>query len=79
MFYSKIIIKILNFFDYFQQKKIINLINSKFSEPIIVFDVGAHHGETIQLFLKNLNLKKIYSFEASPENFRVLKKMVKKN
>ncbi len=78
MFYSKIIIKILNFFDYFQQKKIINLINSKFSEPIIVFDVGAHHGETIQLFLKKLNLKKIYSFEASPENFRVLKKMVKK-
>ena len=53
MFYSKIIIKLLNFFDYFQQKKIIKLINNKFLKPLVVFDVGAHHGETIRLFLKN--------------------------
>ena len=42
MFYSKIIIFVLNFLDYFQQKNIIKLINKKFLKPIVVFDVGAH-------------------------------------
>ncbi len=79
MFYSKIIIKLLNFFDYFQQKKIIKLINNKFLKPLVVFDVGAHHGETIRLFLKKLKIEKIYSFEASPKNFEVLKRKISKN
>ena len=74
MLYSKLILFLLNFLDYFQQKKIIKLINNKFSKPIIVFDVGAHYGETINLFYKKLNLEKIYSFEASPKNFKILKK-----
>ncbi|MDA9678500.1 FkbM family methyltransferase [Candidatus Pelagibacter sp.] len=78
MLYSKIIIILLNFLDYFQQKKIIKLINSKFSKPIIVFDIGAHHGETIRLFLSKLKINKIYSFEASPQNFKVLKKKISK-
>lgn len=73
MHFHKIILYFLNFFDLFQQKKIISLINNKFSEPITVFDVGAHYGETILLFEKKLKLKKIYSFEASPENFEKLK------
>lgn len=72
MFYSRIVIKILNFLDYFQQRKIIKLINKKFSKPIVVFDVGAHHGETVQLLNKKLNIEKIYSFEASPKNFEIL-------
>jgi len=59
MNYSKIIIKILNLLDYIQQKKIIKYINNKFSKPVVVFDVGAHYGETIKLFLNNLNVKKI--------------------
>ena len=79
MFYSKIIITILNFLDYFQQKKIIKLINSKFSKPIIVIDVGAHYGETIRLFSSKLKINKIYSFEASPQNFEVLKRKISKN
>ena len=79
MFYSKIIITILNFLDYFQQKKIIKLINSKFSKPIIVIDVGAHYGETIRLFSNKLKINKIYSFEASPQNFEVLKRKISKN
>ncbi len=79
MFYYKIIITLLNFLDFFQQKKIIKLINSKFAKPIVVFDIGAHHGETIKLFLKKLSIKKIYSFEASPNNFKVLKKKISRN
>ena len=78
IFYSKLIIIVLNFLDYFQQKKIIRLINSKFSKSIIVLDIGAHYGETIKLFLSKLNIKKIYSFEASPYNFQVLKKNISK-
>ncbi len=79
MFYSKLIIAVLNYFDYFQQKKIIKLIETKFTKPIIVFDIGAHYGETIKLFLKKLKIEKIYSFEASPKNFQVLKKSISKN
>jgi len=79
MFYPKIIISLLNIFDFFQQKKIIKLINNKFTKPIVIFDIGAHHGETIKLFLKKLRVKKIYSFEASPNNYKVLKKKIYKN
>ena len=73
MFYSKLVILFLNFFDYFQKKQILYLIKNKFSRPIVIFDVGAHYGESIKLFLKKLNIEKIYSFEASPQNFKVLK------
>ena len=78
MLYSKLIILILNFLDSFQQKKILNFINKKFRRPIIVFDIGAHYGETIKLFFKYLNLKQIYSFEASPVNFKILSENVSK-
>tara|TARA_B100001057_G_C22857727_1_gene953319 strand:+ start:1747 stop:2466 length:720 start_codon:yes stop_codon:yes gene_type:complete len=76
MLYSKLIITILNFLDYFQQKKIIEFINSKFSKPLTIFDVGAHHGETIKLFSNKINIEKIHSFEASPQNFNILKKNI---
>ena len=52
-----------------------NLLNN--SQPVI-FDVGAHHGETIKKFNKKLSIKKIYSFEASPVNFRILLKNINK-
>ena len=74
MFFIKLTIKLLNLIDYFQQKKIIKLINKKFLEPIIIFDVGAHYGETINIFKKKIKYKKIYSFESSPRNFEILKK-----
>ncbi len=79
MFYSKIIIVVLNFLDYFQQKKIIKLINKKFLNPIVVFDIGAHHGESIKLFNKELKIKKIYSFEASSKNYEILQKKILKH
>ena len=78
MSFSKIVLFFLNFLDYFQQKKIIKLINQKFKDPIVVFDIGAHHGETVKVFLKKLKIKKIYSFEASPLNFKILSKKTNK-
>lgn len=74
MYYINFIRLVLNFLDNLRQKKFIDLFKKKFSNPITVIDVGAHYGETIKIFYKNFNLRKIYSFEASPINFKILKK-----
>jgi len=72
---KKIILIFIDFFDFFHKKKITNFLKSKnlihFST---VFDVGAHKGESIILFLSNFKVDKIISFEASPINFFFLKK-----
>ena len=60
----------LKLFDYFNQKKIINFLKSKSLINFdVFFDVGAHKGETIGIYLKNFNIKKIYSIEPSSINF----------
>lgn len=71
-------ILVLNFFDFIHKRKIINFFNKKKIKLEYIIDVGAHHGETIDLFLKNFEPKKIYSFEASPDNFNILEKKIKK-
>ena len=78
MIIVKIIRNILNFFDNFHQNKIIKLISTKFDDKIVIIDVGAHFGETIKKFRNKLSVKKIYSFEASPINFKELKNNTKK-
>ena len=71
---KKIVLLIINFFDFFHQKKIIHFLkNEKYMKFDTILDVGAHKGETINLFLKNFPFKKIISFEASPHNFFELK------
>lgn len=45
--------------------------------PSIVFDVGAHHGQTTLHFRKIFPSAAIHSFEPSPENFRKLKSNTK--
>lgn len=52
-----------------------SLVNS--NEPII-FDIGAHKGETIKFFKSIFKYSKIYSFEPDPENFITLNKISKK-
>ena len=64
----------LNFFDFLHKKKIINFFHRNKINLKRIIDVGAHHGETINLFLKYFNPEKIYSFEASPQNYIILKK-----
>ena len=76
---------VLNFFDFFHKKKILTFLKkNKFDNFKIVFDVGAHKGETIELFLKHFKIEKLYSFEASYISFENLKKkinriLIKKN
>ena len=70
-------IQLLKFFDYFYKIKILNFIKRKnLSNLETFFDVGAHEGESIDFFLSNLKIKKIYSFEASPVNYTKLKKKI---
>ena len=66
----------LNFFDYFQQKKIIKFLKKKLNSKIILIDVGSHHGETVSLFSREFELEQFYCFEASPINFNILKKNI---
>ena len=69
---------IINFFDYFQQKKIFIFLKKKIQKNATLFDVGAHHGETINNFIKYFNFSSIHSFEASNKNYKLLKIKFKK-
>ena len=72
---SKIVLIILNIFDYFHKNKIKNFFKKKqIIDFNTVIDVGAHKGESIEFFLKNFKIKKIISFEPSPINFERLEK-----
>ena len=77
MLFIKFIRNILNFFDHFQQKNIINFFKNHFNNEIILFDIGSHYGETVKLFSKNFKIKKIHCFEASPYNFEKLCRVTK--
>ena len=68
-------LKLLNYFDLYYQLKLFSFLKKKnYKNFDIFFDVGAHFGESINLFSKHFNINKIYSFEASPLNFKTLLK-----
>ncbi len=70
---KNIVLFFIGLYDYIHQKKIITFLKKKKIDNLnIFFDVGAHEGESINLFLKNLQIKKIISFEASPINYKKL-------
>ena len=77
---QKIILWVLSLFDYSYQKKWIKFLKkNKYNNFKLLIDVGAHKGESIKLFSKNFVIKKIISFEASPINFKYLKKKIEEN
>ena len=52
---------ILRVFDSFYQKKMMSFLKKEINEINIFFDVGAHKGETIELYLMIiLKLKKFF-------------------
>ena len=72
-------LKILSFFDFYYQKKLFSFLKNRgYKNFNFLFDIGAHHGESIKLFLSNFKIKNIYSFEASNENFKILEKNTRK-
>ena len=78
MFIISLIRNSLNFFDYFQQLKILKFFKKNLKGKITLFDIGSHHGETVKLFIKKFEIKEIHCFEASPINFKILSKEIKK-
>ena len=78
MYFINLIRFTLNFFDNFQQKKIINFFKKKLNTDLIIIDVGSHYGETVKLFFKNFKVKKVHCFEASPNNYEILAKNIKR-
>ena len=70
----KIFFKIFTYLiDLNHKNKIVSFLKSKLKNKLInVIDVGAHKGETIQLFSKNFNLNSIICYEASKKNFKHL-------
>ena len=74
-----LVIKLLTFFDFFYKRKILKALKKLLNnDKKIIFDVGAHNGESILFFNKNLNVLKIYSFEPLESNFLKLKTKTKK-
>ena len=68
-------LKILSIFDFYFQKKLFSFLKSRgYKNFDVLFDIGAHHGESIKRFLNSFKVKKIYSFEASDKNFSILQK-----
>jgi len=73
----KITLYILSIFDTIYQRKIIKKFHKIFNNNInTVFDVGSHKGEFIKLILKNFVIEKIYSFEPSEKNYKILNKNI---
>ena len=77
---QRIIIFAISIFDFFYQKMWIKYLKkNKYNKFKLLIDIGAHKGESIELFSKNFNIEKIISFEASPITFKYLKKKIEKN
>ena len=61
--------------DWRNRYKIKKFFQNEFKKKqITILDIGAHKGETIDLFYENLNIDKIYSFEPNKNLFDILKK-----
>ena len=76
----KIFFKIfIHLIDLNHNNKIVFFLKSKLKNKLInVIDVGAHKGETIQMFSKNFNLNSIICYDASKKNFEYLSNLKKK-
>ena len=73
----KIIIFFLNLLDFINKKKVINFFKNEKVKINSFFDVGAHKGETVNLFNRYFKIKKIYCFEASKINYEYLVQKIK--
>lgn len=83
--FQKIYLIILTFFinilDRTNKKKIIFFFKNKFkNKKLIIVDVGAHKGETLELFTKNFNIEKLYSIEPNHDVYtRLINKRLEKD
>ena len=70
-----IVLNFIGFFDFFHKRKILKVLKLLLEEKNnIIFDVGAHQGETVEFLYKNFIISHIFSFEPLEKNFKKLKK-----
>tara|TARA_B100001059_G_C17584208_1_gene451386 strand:+ start:39 stop:767 length:729 start_codon:yes stop_codon:yes gene_type:complete len=66
---------IISLIDYSNKKKIVLFFNKAFNEKkLSVIDIGAHKGETIDLFLKNFSINQLNAFEPNQNLYHHLNK-----
>ncbi len=71
--FLKIFLSLINIIDLQNKSKIIKFFKNKFeNQNIDILDIGAHKGETIDLFYNNFSINKIYSFEPNIKLFKFL-------
>ena len=76
MIKKNITLIVLKIFDYYHNKKIINFLKKKITHINILLDIGAHKGESVNLFINNFSVNCIHSFEPSLNNYNELKKNI---
>ena len=76
MIKKHIILIVLRIFDYYHNKKIINFFKKKITNLNILLDIGAHKGESVNLFINNFSVNYIHSFEPSLNNYNKLEKNI---
>jgi FkbM family methyltransferase len=67
---------ILQIFDFYHNRRIINFLKKKITHINILFDIGAHKGESVNFFINNFTVDYVYSFEPSLNNYSELKKNI---
>ena len=60
----------LEYIKLFSREKLIKNIVT--SENPVIFDIGAHHGESVQYLKRLFEKSTIYSFEPDPDSFKIL-------
>ena len=74
--YLKLLSLFISVFDYPNKKKVLNFFKRNLIiKKLTIIDIGAHKGETIDFFVKNFNLEKIFSFEP---NFALFSELINK-
>jgi FkbM family methyltransferase len=77
--YIKFLTLIINFIDKSNKRLIINFFKKEVNNNfIVILDIGAHKGETIDLFYDNFKINKILAFEANPLIYEELKENIRR-
>lgn len=71
-----ITLNFLKIFDFYHNRRIINFLKKKITHINILFDIGAHKGESVNFFINNFTVDYVYSFEPSLNNYNELKKNI---
>ena len=73
--YLKILDFLVSLIDKSNKNKITAFLKKKTSnKKLVIFDVGAHKGETLKIFIDNFDIERILCFEPNKSVFNILLK-----